>query len=69
MNKKTAANIDEHISSFPESTQVILKKVRETIIKAAPESEEAIKYGIPTFVLSNKNLVHFAGYKTHIGFS
>jgi len=45
------------------------EKVRETIIKAAPESEEAIKYGIPTFVLSNKNLVHFAGYKTHIGFS
>ena len=26
-----------------------------------------IKYQIPTFVLNGKNLVHFAGYKTHIG--
>ena len=33
----------------------------------APKAEEAIKYAMPTFVL-NGNLVHFAGYKNHIGF-
>jgi uncharacterized protein YdhG (YjbR/CyaY superfamily) len=32
-----------------------------------PEVEEAISYGIPTFKLYG-NLVHFAGYKNHIGF-
>ncbi|MEZ5975736.1 MAG: DUF1801 domain-containing protein [Planctomycetota bacterium] len=35
--------------------------------KAAPGATEAIKYGIPTFVL-HENLVHFAGYQKHIGF-
>lgn len=27
-----------------------------------------IRYGIPTFQLNGKNLVHFAGYEDHIGF-
>ncbi len=43
-----------------------MEKVRATIKKAAPRAEEAIKYQIPTFVL-NGNLIHFAGYKNHIG--
>jgi uncharacterized protein YdhG (YjbR/CyaY superfamily) len=38
-----------------------------TIRAEAPEAEEIISYGIPTFKL-NGNLVHFAAYKTHIGF-
>lgn len=59
--------IDAYISSFPKATQEILNKVRETIRQEAPEAEETIGYGIPTFVLHG-NLVHFAGYKNHIGF-
>lgn len=59
--------IDQYIAAFPESTQALLQQVRETIRKAAPDAEECISYGIPTFKL-NGNLVHFAGYKNHIGF-
>ena len=62
-----AKNIDEYIAGFPKDVQVILKKVRETIQKAAPDAEEKINYGIPTFVL-NGNLVHFAAFKSHVGF-
>lgn len=63
----SARNIDEYIADFPNDVQKILKKIRKTIKDAAPDAEEAIKYGIPTFVL-NGNLVHFGGYKEHIGF-
>lgn len=59
--------IDEYIANFPESVQKILEKVRSTIKKVAPEAEETIGYGIPTFKLHG-NLVHFAGYAHHIGF-
>jgi uncharacterized protein YdhG (YjbR/CyaY superfamily) len=45
----------------------ILRQIRATIAKAAPDAEEAIKYQVPTFVL-NGNLVHFAAFKNHIGF-
>lgn len=59
--------IDEYISAFPESTQKLLQQMRATIAKAAPKAEEAISYAMPTFKLHG-NLVHFAGYKSHIGF-
>ena len=60
-------NIDEYIAGFPRDVQKILKQIRTTIKKVAPEAEEAIKYRMPTFVL-NENLVHFAAFKHHIGF-
>ncbi len=59
--------IDEYITQFPKEVQVLLEKMRIIIHKAAPKAEEAISYGIPTFKL-NGNLVHFGGYKSHIGF-
>lgn len=59
--------IDEYIETFPEDIQDILKKMRKVIQEAAPEAEETISYGMPTFKL-NGNLVHFAAYKNHIGF-
>lgn len=59
--------INKYISSFPEKTQSLLKQVYSTIKKVIPEADECIKYMMPTFVL-NGNLVHFAGYKNHIGF-
>jgi uncharacterized protein YdhG (YjbR/CyaY superfamily) len=66
--KRTAARtIDEYISGYPDDVQEILEKIRMTIRKAAPEAQETIKYGIPTFTL-NGNLVHFAAFKNHIGF-
>ena len=61
-------NVEEYISSFPESTQQLLSQVRETILKHAPEAVESISYGMPAYKLKGKPLVYFAGYKNHIGF-
>jgi len=60
-------NFDEYIAGFSRDVQEILKQIRATIKKVAPDAEEAIKYQVPTFVL-NGNLVHFAAFKNHIGF-
>ena len=65
---KQFATIDEYIGTFPKEVQSRLKKVRQTIRKAAPQAVEAISYQMPTFKLNGRNLVHFAGYKSHIGF-
>lgn len=67
MKTTTVNTIDDYIESQPENIQKLLKQMRTTIQKAAPGAEEVIKYGIPTYTL-NGNLVHFAGYKNHIGF-
>lgn len=67
MRNFQAKNIDEYIAAFPAEIQHLLEKIRMIIRKAAPAAEEKISYAIPTFFL-NGNLVHFAGYKNHIGF-
>ncbi len=67
-NKKAGfTSIDEYISIFPKDIQEVLKKLRATIKKAAPNAKETINYQIPTLTL-NGNLVHFAAFKNHIGF-
>ncbi len=60
-------SIDEYIASFPEDIQTLLETMRATIRSAAPDAEETISYGMPTFRLKG-NLVHFAACKKHIGF-
>lgn len=68
MAKTDFKNIDEYIDIFPKDVQKVLQSVRQTIQKAAPQALEAISYKMPTFKLNGKNLVHFAGWKKHIGF-
>jgi uncharacterized protein YdhG (YjbR/CyaY superfamily) len=58
--------IDAYIESQPEPQRGLLLELREIIRKAAPEASEKISYQMPTFYF-NGNLVHFAGFKAHIG--
>jgi len=67
MKPEIPNSIENHISTFPPETQLLLQQVRETIKAVVPEAIEAISYGIPTFKFHG-NLVHFAGYAHHIGF-
>lgn len=65
--RSSAATIDEYIAEFPPQTQAVLEQMRALIRASAPDAVETISYAIPTFDL-NGHLVHFAGYRNHIGF-
>ena len=65
-NKRQFKTIDEYIEIFPQNVQSILEKVRQIILKTAPEAEETITYGIPSFKLNGRSLVYFAAWKRHI---
>jgi uncharacterized protein YdhG (YjbR/CyaY superfamily) len=65
--QKAPKSTDEYIESFPAHLQVSLKRVREAIRKGAPGAVEKISYQMPTF-FQHGILVHFAAWKTHIGF-
>jgi len=58
--------VDAYISQFPDEVRSILVQLRELMLKEAPEATERIAYGMPTYSMK-KNLIHFAGYKKHIG--
>ncbi len=61
-------SVDEYIKSFPNDIQVLLDKVRTTILNEAPGAVESISYGMPAYKTNGKPLVYFAGFKNHIGF-
>lgn len=60
--------IDSYINKHTTETQNILCDIRQLIKNIAPNATEKISYGIPTFDLNGKHLVHFAAFKKHIGF-
>lgn len=64
---KTYGTVDEYLANFSDETRKKLDTMRKTIQETAPEAKEKIGYGIPTFTFHG-NLVHFAGYESHIGF-
>lgn len=63
---KAYKTIDEYLKDYPADIQTILQKIRKTIQEAAPEAEEAVRYGMPTFRFKEKNMIHFAAFKNHL---
>jgi uncharacterized protein YdhG (YjbR/CyaY superfamily) len=68
MDRPSAGSIDEYIAGFPPETQRRLQEVRALIASQAPEATETISYGMPTFDLNGRHLVHFAAHTRHLGF-
>ena len=67
MEKKVFTNIDGYIAAQAATHQPLLKKLRETIRKAAPGAEEVISYNMPAYKFHGI-LVYFAAHEKHIGF-
>lgn len=60
------ADVAAYFERFDEPVRLKMEGIRSLVLELLPEAEETIKYGIPTFVYKG-NLVHYAGYKGHIG--
>ncbi len=59
-------SIDAYISRFPPGVRRILKRIRATIVAAAPDAQETISYRMPALKQTGM-LVYFAGFKHHVG--
>ncbi len=59
--------LEDYFLQFPSQVQTKLFALRELVLKVAPMAQEKLSYGMPTYHFI-ENLVHFAAYKTHIGF-
>ncbi|MDP9423765.1 MAG: YdeI/OmpD-associated family protein [Pseudomonadota bacterium] len=57
--------IDAYITKAAPFARPILEKVRERVHVAAPEAEEAIKWGAPGFTVDGKILLMMAAFKAH----
>lgn len=69
MNNQKPATVEEYFATFTDETALAaMKAVRAAIRDTAPAAVESIGYGIPTYKVNGKAVVHFGGFKTHVGF-
>jgi uncharacterized protein YdhG (YjbR/CyaY superfamily) len=59
------AEVTAHLKKFDKPQRDALQAVRLTIAEVLPDSEEVIKYGIPTFTVNGKGIFGFDGFKNH----
>jgi uncharacterized protein YdhG (YjbR/CyaY superfamily) len=64
---RTAKNVDDYLSQFPEPQRSKLAKIRKAIKEAAPKAEDMISYGMPAYK-QNGVLVYFGGFQNHCSF-
>jgi uncharacterized protein YdhG (YjbR/CyaY superfamily) len=67
-SERGMSEVDRYIAGFSEEVQERLRAIRGIVREIAPQATERICMRVPTFDLNGKWLVHYAGYKRHIGF-
>jgi hypothetical protein len=60
--------VDAYIAQAAPFAQPILERLRADVHAACPDAEEAIKWSMPFFVHSGRNLAHMAAFKAHCAF-
>lgn len=58
--------VEEYLAAQPQPARRVLESIRSKILKAVPDVEEVISYGIPTFKLNGKVILHYAGWKSYV---
>jgi uncharacterized protein YdhG (YjbR/CyaY superfamily) len=57
--------VDAYLAEQPLGHRQILQRLREQVRALAPDADETISYGMPTFKLNGKFLISYAGWKNH----
>jgi uncharacterized protein YdhG (YjbR/CyaY superfamily) len=59
--------VEEYLAGFEPEVQQRLRLVREALHAAVPGMADGIRYGMPIVSLDGAYVVHYAGWKHHIG--
>jgi uncharacterized protein YdeI (YjbR/CyaY-like superfamily) len=61
--------VDDYIAKAAQFAQPILEHMREIALRALPDAEESIKWGMPHFLVQGKNVAGMAAFKSHCAFT
>jgi uncharacterized protein YdhG (YjbR/CyaY superfamily) len=59
--------IDTYVEGFSGDVRAALEQLRDLLRDAVPGATETISYGMPTFDLHGRHVLHFAGHTKHVG--
>ena len=55
-----------YLAGLPPDARTALDVVRDVVREVIPSAEERISYGMPTFTLGGRSIVHVAAWKRHV---
>ena len=58
--------VAEYLDASDAAVRPVLEQLRDLMRSELPDATEKISYGIPTFVVGGRNLVHFGGWRSHV---
>lgn len=58
--------IDDYLAAQPTDAADAIEEIRLRVHRIVPEVTEAIRYGMPTFMLDDRYLVYLGAWKHHI---
>ena len=61
------SDVEDFIRKQEPEVRNRLERIRQAVRQAIPEATEGISYGIPTFQINGKNMLHYGPGKTHVG--
>lgn len=63
----TVIDVDSYIDAAPVDARAKLREVRHLILHTVPDVAEKIAYGMPSYELEGRRLVHFSAARRHVG--
>ena len=61
-----AATVEEYLAALPDDVAAIVERLRALVHAVVPDAGEKISYGMPTFTVAGRALVHVAAWKKHV---
>jgi uncharacterized protein YdhG (YjbR/CyaY superfamily) len=62
----TDERVARYLAAVPDDVRVQLDQLRAVVRRLAPDASETINYGIPTFFLRGRAVVHVAAWERHL---
>ncbi|MCB1036727.1 MAG: DUF1801 domain-containing protein, partial [Acidobacteria bacterium] len=64
--KSSADTVDRYLEEVPEERRQIIRQLRALVRRLAPEVEESMAYGMPTYLRNGEMLCAFASQKQYL---
>ena len=67
VDKHVSPEVEAYLANVADPYRGMLERIRNIVREEAPDAQEVMAYGIPTFKLAG-NLVHYAAFTSHCSF-
>lgn len=60
------ATVEKYLDEITPNQREHFERIRKIVREVAPQAEESISYGVPTFKVNGRPLLYFGAFKDHM---